>query len=232
MPERIQPKDIEQTLKHLISEAIQVSPLLANRLDEMWRWIRDKKPGQLMSKRYVIKLLVELCRDSQVWLALNTLEPVAKKAFEEEMSPTERYWYTELFPRWFNERDPKLPTWQKKLMAGEFSQKDQELIDDLCGRINRQEGSSWNSYILDLSMATDLIVSGVLAKPLCVQLTQSQDQFTADKKEKWELTLRYWQIQRGLFVSFNPMGNRNTLESRLRQESDRSPAIGYNEIEI
>jgi hypothetical protein len=232
MSERIHAKDIEQTLRRLIADAIQIEPLLANRLNEVWRWIKDKKPGQLMSKRYVMAFLDELYEDANVWLDLNTLETKEKQAYEDEMTPAERYWYTELFPKWFKERDPKLSIWQQKLMAGEYKPKDKELIADLCNRVDKQQGSSWDAYILDLSMATDLIVSAAQEKPLCIQLTTSYDQFTKDKKQKWELTLKYWSIQRGLFVNFNPMKDRAVLESRLRLESDCLPDSGYNEIEV
>jgi hypothetical protein len=232
MSERIQAKDIEQTLRHLIADAMQMSPLLANRLNEIWRWIKNKKLGQLMSKPHVMYFLDELFKDSRFWLDLNTLEPTVRQTYEKEMTPPERYWYTELFPRWFKERDPKLSIWQRKLMAGEFTQKDKELIDDLCDRVDKQQGSSWDAYILDLSMATDLIVSAVKEKPLCIQLTTLSSQLSEEKKEQWELTLRYWSIQRGLFVNFNPMKDRAVLESRLRQESDHLPDSGYNEIEV
>lgn len=232
MSERIHAKDIEQTLRRLIADAIQIEPLLANRLNEVWRWIKDKKPGQLMSKRYVMAFLDELYEDANVWLDLNTLETKEKQAYEDEMTPAERYWYTELFPKWFKEPDPKLSIWQQKLMAGEYKPKDKELIADLCNRVDKQQGSSWDAYILDLSMATDLIVSAAQEKPLCIQLTTSYDQFTKDKKQKWELTLKYWSIQRGLFVNFNPMKDRAVLESRLRLESDCLPDSGYNEIEV
>jgi hypothetical protein len=232
MPERIQAKDIEQTLRRLILDAIQIAPFLADRLQEIWRWIKDKKPGQLMSKPHVMYFLDELFKDVRFWLDLNMLELEARRVHEAEMTPTERYWYTELFPRWFKEPDPKLSIWQRKLMAGEFSQKDKALIDDLCRRVDKQGGSSWDAYILDLSMATDLIVSADQEKPLCIQLTTLSSQLSEAKKEGWEFTLQYWQIQRGLFANFNPMRDRAELESRLRLESDRLPDIGYNKIQV
>ena len=81
-------------------------------------------------------------------------------------------------------------------------------------------------------MATDLIVSGEREQPLCVQLTTLRPQLCLEKKGNWEVTLGRWQIQRGLFVSFNPMKDREMLASRVLQESDRLPASGYNEIKI
>jgi hypothetical protein len=117
-------------------------------------------------------------------------------------------------------------------MAGEFDQKDEAIINDLRDRIDQYGGSSWACYILDLSMATDLITSGSLEKPLCIQLTTLQGKFTVEKQELWEITLKSWKIQRGLFVSFNPMNDRAVLASRVLQESDRLPDSGYNEIEV
>jgi hypothetical protein len=238
MPQRIQVKDIEPELKRLIAEARPVETGLAERLDEMRRWIKTKKPGQLMSKRHVMDFLIELYVDARVWLDLKALEPDARQACIDQMTPAEQYWYTELFPRWFNEPDPKLSIWEQKLMAGEFDQEDKELIDNLCDRIDQRQGSSWAGYILDLSMATDLIASSTLKIPLSVQLTTVSSQLAVDKKARWELTLRYWKIQRALFVSFNPMrderrpvgDHRSLLESRILQESDRLPASCYTEI--
>jgi hypothetical protein len=232
MPQRIQAKDIEPELKRLIAEARPVEPGLADRLDEIRRWIKAKKPGQLMSKRHVMDFLVELYVDARVWLDLQALESRARQACVDQMTPAEQYWYTELFPRWFNEPDPKLFIWKQKLMAGEFDQEDKELIDSLCDCIDQRQGSSWACYILDLSMATDLLASGTLKTPLSVQLTTLSSQLSVDKKARWELTLRYWKIQRALFVSFNPMRDSALLESRILQESDRLPASCYTEVEV
>jgi hypothetical protein len=232
MSERISPETVNARLQVLISDAIQVSPLLAKRLDEIRRWIKDKKPGQLVSKPYVMDFLCELDRDARFWLRIQALEPDLRTIVFGRMSTSEKYWYTELFSRWINELDPKLSIWKRKLMAGEFKLEDEALVNDLRDRIDANLGNSWVCYILDLSMATDLIASGPLEKSLCVQLTTQQSQFTVEKREKWELTLKSWQIKRALFVSFNPMNNRALLASRLLQECDGLPATGYNEIDV
>jgi hypothetical protein len=224
-------EDVKSRFQTLIEDATSTAPVLTKRLHEIWRWIKDKKPGQLMSKRHVLDFLYELDRDVRVWLAIQALEPDTRQALLMTMSPAEKYWYTELFPRWINEPDPKIFEWKKKLMDGQDFD-DEELINDLRNRIDNERGSSWACYILDLSMATDLIVSGELEQPLCVQLTTLRPQLCLEKKGKWEITLGYWKIQWGLFVSFNPMKERATLVSRVLQESDRLPASGYNEIEI
>jgi hypothetical protein len=232
MSERISPETVNARLQVLISDAIQVSPLLAKRLDEIRRWIKDKKPGQLVSKPYVMDFLCELDRDARFWLRIQALEPDLRTIVFGRMSTSEKYWYTELFSRWINELDPKLSIWKRKLMAGEFKLEDEALVNDLRDRIDANLGNSWVCYILDLSMATDLIASGPLEKSLCVQLTTQQSQFTVEKREKWELTLKSWHIKRGLFVSFNPMHDRALLASRLLQECDGLPATGYNEIDV
>jgi hypothetical protein len=232
MSERISSGNVKARLQALIVDATTIAPLLAKRLDQIRRWIKDKKPGLLASKPYVMDFLHELDRDVRTWLAIQELEPDWSKDLLEQMSASEKYWYIELFPQWINEPDPKLSIWKRKLMAGEYHHDDEDLINDLRDRIDANHGSSWACYILDLSMATDLIASGSLEKPLCVQLTTQQSQYSVEKKEKWELTLRHWKIQRGLFVSFNPVNSRGVLASRLLQESDGLPARGYNEIEM
>jgi hypothetical protein len=232
MSQRISAKDIESELKSLTAEVQPISPELASRLDEMRRWIKGKKPGQLMNKRHVMDFLIELYIDTKVWLDLQTVELKARQTYIDQMPPAEKYWYTGLFPQWFNEPDPKLSIWKQKLMAGDFDQDDKDLIDDLCDRIEARQGSAWNCYILDLSMATDLVVSSAFKIPLGVQLTTLSSQYSVEKKVQWELTLRYWQVQRALFVSFNPSRERALLAERLLQESDRLPASCYTEIEI
>jgi hypothetical protein len=108
MSQQIPAKDIESELERLTAEVKSISPELASRLDEMRRWIKGKKPGQLMNKRHVMDFLIELYVDAKVWLDLQIVEPDARQAYIDEMPPAERYWYTELFPQWFNEPDPKL----------------------------------------------------------------------------------------------------------------------------
>jgi hypothetical protein len=231
MLEPISYRDVKSKLQALIVDATSTAPVLTKRLNEIWRWIKDKKPGQLMSKRHVMDFLYELDRDARVWLAIRALDPDTRQALLRTMPPAEKYWYAELFPKWIHEPDPKIFVWKQKLMAGQDFD-DEELINDLRNRIDNECGSSWACYILDLSMATDLIVSGELEQPLCVQLTTLRPQLCLEKKGNWEVTLGRWQIQRGLFVSFNPMKDCEMLASRVLQESDRLPASGYNEIEI
>ena len=66
MPQRISAQNIEQELKNLIADATPIEPGLAQRLDDMRRWIKAKKPGQLISKRYVMDFLIELSVDARI----------------------------------------------------------------------------------------------------------------------------------------------------------------------
>ncbi|MDB9510462.1 hypothetical protein PN499_04615 [Kamptonema animale CS-326] len=79
-------------------------------------------------------------------------------------------------------------------------------------------------------MATDLVVAGNKNISLCVQLTQTHVNQWVDKRKKWEDTLDYWGIQRGLIISYNP-SNLNTafLASAIVEKADTLPDISYNE---
>ena len=53
-------------------------------------------------------------------------------------------------------------------------------------------------------MATDLVTSGHLVNPLCVQITSIADESSLKNKiGKWKKTLGDWEIERALFVSIN-----------------------------
>lgn len=198
------PEEIRFELNMLIKEAQSVAPKLSERLDEMRRWIGQKKAGLLIRKRQVMQLLAELVDDATFWLALQSLSEEDTEAELAQLSLSERYWYEYLFPAWFNENDPKLPNWKKKLMADEFGASDAAFIEQVCLEIEKGSGDTVNPYIADLSMATDLIASRTKKLVLCVQLTTVRDSLAVDKQRDWETTLRHWGIQRGLFLSFNP----------------------------
>jgi hypothetical protein len=155
--------------------------------------------------------LRELIEDVETWLALAELNNSDRATALSLLTPSERYWLTELFPRWFARPDSKLSTWKKELMAGNFESKDRRVLNILSDRVKRGGGSITLRYICDFSMATDLIVSGVLEKPLCVQLTITNKYLLDDKKDNWKNTLIYWQIVRAIFISYNP-GNKKGSE--------------------
>ena len=213
MVEKLQAKDINPKLNSLIKEAESISNALALRLRQVRSWVKNTKPGSLMKKKELLFFLIELIKDVEFWLDLAQLEEEEYQLFINELNPTDRYWYTILFPRWFREYDPKFSTWKKKLMAGEFQAKDGKLLKQVSDNIKKRGGSVLLRNISDLSMATDLIVSDIGDKPLCVQLTVTNDSLLDTKKANWKTTVRQWKIERALFLSYNPVDKtRSELE--------------------
>ncbi|MBN3951788.1 MAG: hypothetical protein V7K14_01355 [Nostoc sp.] len=200
----MQAKEIKEKLKSLIEQASSIDQNLARRLDEINRWVKNIKPGSLTAKPFVVAFLLEVITDSTIWLIIKSLpSEEEQKAKFEQMTPIERYWYAYLFPRWFNASDSKFYIWKQKLMAGEFNQLDDDIIKLIAQDIVSREGSFWQRYIADLSMATDLIVSRN-NEPLCIQVTSLSEEFNYQKYQAWQNTLRSWEIERGLFLSYNP----------------------------
>ncbi|MEH1842493.1 MAG: hypothetical protein V7L20_28125 [Nostoc sp.] len=78
-----------------------------------------------------------------------------------------------MLSNWLSKEDPKFFYWIEKLLLEEYKGNDQNLIIGLTQKINaRSDGSASHRYILDLSMATDLLVSHVPSQlqPVFVQL--------------------------------------------------------------
>ncbi|MBD2185026.1 hypothetical protein H6S82_08970 [Planktothrix sp. FACHB-1355] len=201
----MQGKQIKHELDSLIRAASSVDPCLAKKLDEINRWIKDVKPGSVTAKKFLTAFLLQLIADARVWLSIKALAETADRelAFE-QMTPTEKYWYTDLFAKWLNENDPKFYIWRQKLMAEEFNQPDAKIIQSLAEHIIQRGGTVWHCYIADLSMATDLIVSYRQKVPLCLQVTSLGEEFSQEKYDSWKNTLEMWEIDRGLFLSYNP----------------------------
>ncbi len=201
----MQAKEIKDKLKSLTLQASSVDHDLARRLDEINRWVKNTKPGSLTAKPFVIAFLLEVITDSTIWLIIKSLpSEEEQKAKFDLMTPIERYWYGYLFPRWINASDSKFYIWKQKLMAGEFNQVDDDIIKSIAQDIVSREGSFWQRYIADLSMATDLIVSSRNNQPLCIQVTSVSEELNHQKYQAWQNTLRSWEIERGLFLSYNP----------------------------
>lgn len=202
----MQAKEIKNKLKSLIEQASSIDPDLARRLDEINRWVKNIKLGTLTAKPFVLAFLLEVITDSTIWLIIKSLpSEEEQKAKFEQMTPNERYWYGYLFPRWINASDSKFYIWKQKLMAGEFNQIDDDIIRSIAQDVVQREGSFWQRYIADLSMATDLIVSSHNNnKPLCIQVTSVSEELNQQKYQAWQNTLRSWEIERGLFLSYNP----------------------------
>ncbi|MFN6513071.1 MAG: hypothetical protein RMY29_001050 [Nostoc sp. CreGUA01] len=201
----MQAKEIKDRLKSLIEQADSIDPNLARRLNEINRWVKNIKPGSLTAKPFVLAFLLEVITDSTIWLIIKSSpSQEAQKAKFEQMTPIERYWYGYLFPKWINANDSKFYIWKQKLMAGEFDRGDDDIIRNIAQDVVQREGSFWQRYIADLSMATDLIVSNRHNQPLCIQVTSVSEELNQQKYQAWQNTLRSWEIERGLFLSYNP----------------------------
>lgn len=229
--QRISPQEARQRLEQLTKQA---EPKLAQKLIALAKWIENKKDGLLMSKPYVLDLLTEVILDVQLWLALNSISPQQRQYFyeSENFSVTERYWFDVLFPRWINDQDPKFPSWKREVMNGNFKREDEEILKNIFRELTKRGGTCLWRHLLDLSMATDLLTSGQCDKSLCVQLTTISEIHLKDKQEGWENTLEYWQIKRGLLISYNP--RQNSLVPRIvtviLTHSDQATTSGYNVI--
>jgi FAD/FMN-containing dehydrogenase len=222
----LQGKDVQEKPRSLLQEATTIDPALAKRLDEINRWVKDLKPGKLTTKRAVMAFLLEVITDATLWLILKAQLLEEQRVALLQLSPPQRYWYSELFPRWLEENDPKFYLWRQKLMAGAFSAADEKVIQAVAKAVNQQEGEFWRRYIADLSMATDLIVSHRQQQSLSTQITSLSDEYSQQKYADWKTTLQSWRIERGLFISYNPgmpdyiqqlallaLGSSDTLES-------------------
>jgi hypothetical protein len=207
----LQAKDIKDKLKSLIEQASVIDHNLERRLNAINRWVKDIKPGSLTAKPFVLAFLLEVITDSTVWLAIQSLHSEAERTAKfAQMTANERYWYGYLFPKWINASDSKFYIWKKKLMAGVFNQVDGDIIRAIAQDVVRREGSVWQRYIADLSMATDLIISNHQDKPLCIQITSVAEEFNRQKYQDWQNALQLWEIERGLFLSYNP-GDHNFI---------------------
>ncbi|BAY14335.1 hypothetical protein NIES2109_43250 [Nostoc sp. HK-01] len=201
----MQAKEIKEQLQSLIEQSSSIDPNLAKKLDEINRWVKDIKLGSLTAKPFVLAFLLEVITDSTIWLLIKSLPSAAEQQAKlAQMTPNERYWYGYLFPKWINATDSKFYIWKQKLMSGEFNQVDDDIIKSIAQDIVSREGSFWQRYIADLSMATDLIVSSRNNQPLCIQVTSVSEELSNQKYHDWKNTLNLWEIERGLFVSYNP----------------------------
>jgi hypothetical protein len=224
---KISPQEVKPTFQRLISEAEMLEPALAGRLKEIYGWIKKKPSGLVMRKKVLLNFLTEIIFDAGLWLGFRGLSFEEQEIGRNELSAVEQYWYFELFPRWFNEPDPKLDKWKGKILQDGCKQDDEAQLGQLAASVEFCGGQAYQKLILDFSMATDLIVSGSLEQPLCVQLTISAQTNTEDKVCLWRDTINYWSMRRALFLSFHPCGqykDSRTLASLLtpRREVPRS----------
>ena len=139
----MEPKEIKDSLKDLIVEARPLYPKLADKLENLQRWIKKKKDGQLRNKKYVTSVLYQLIKDVKFYLLINKMPTdVKKKILKNSLGRSEQYWYETLFPQWFTKEDKYLPTWKGKLMADKFTDEDQEYREKLINLIAQQKGAT------------------------------------------------------------------------------------------
>jgi hypothetical protein len=206
MPNRINANQIKTEFDSVIAHADTIEPQLAERLRQFSRWIKNTKPGSLTKKRDVLNLLIEIMQDAKIWLELKDFNSEEKLEYHRkaESTPPEIYWYETLFPMWFSNLDSKLTIWTKKLMAGEFANSDKSEISSFADKFDELGVLIFYRYILDLSMATDFLVSGSSKRSLAVQLTRTNPKMLDEKQKNWKETLIYWDIKRGVLFSQSP----------------------------
>mgnify|MGYP000420890168 CR=1 FL=1 len=206
MSNRIDASKIKAKFDSVIADADITEPKLAARLRQLSRWIKNTKPGSLTKKKLVLDLLIEVLQDAEIWLQVKNLNNEEKIIYnlEAELTPSELYWYETLFPIWFKTPDLKLAIWTRKLMAEEFPNTDSADILGFGKEFENLTAPAFYRYILDLSMATDILVSSSSSRPLAVQLTKSNPKVLFAKQVNWKKTLIYWSIRRGVLFSQSP----------------------------
>lgn len=231
----MQASDIKPKLKELYESAGSVEERgLARRLAQIGRWIKKKPPKTIERKQRVKKFLEEFLADAEIWIEFKRIAlPEEKRIYLNRVTPAKQYWLCYLFPKWLEKSDEKFDIWRKELMAADGEAEDDKVISSISDEIRKQERqrpSVCQRTIADLSMATDLIVSGSKYRPLCVQLTTVSDKYNPGKYEKWKETLLDWDIERGLFASYNPGKEKfiTRLANIILWDSDNIKAGSYS----
>ncbi|WP_225896498.1 hypothetical protein [Amazonocrinis nigriterrae] len=156
--------EIKPRLQRLKREALKIEPKLVVRINTIGATLSKFKDELLDKKQFLIEFINEFYYDIQTYLydikpRLNlSQEEITKFLKEKNLSVTEWYWYSEILPMWFSLQDPKFSNWIEKLLLEQYTGNDQALISALTQKINaKSDGSASHRYILDLSMATDLL---------------------------------------------------------------------------
>ncbi len=226
---------IQQKLKSVIEQASLIDTPLEKRSSQIYSWVKNLKPGSLIAKPHVVLFLKEFILDAEIWLDIKYLvSQDEQNAYLTVMTPTEKYWYCELFSKWLSENDQRFLIWRRKLMSGEFRQEDGTLINDVVNLTKQLDGTIIKRYIADLSMATDIIASSTQKQSLCIQLTSMSEEFSEQKSNDWEKTLIFWGIERGLFLSYNPGINNfvNQIATTVVDKSDNIPIGSYLKLNL
>jgi hypothetical protein len=224
---------IKPKLEELRLSAHDVDMALFKKLENELRRVRDKNSGYIQSKKYLLDYLLELTKDIELYLALKKLDLEDRTALVQKLSRPELFWFQELFPRWIESKnDEKYLIWRPKLPS-KVPRDDEIFIKLLNKKIEEIGGECLWRHIIDFSMATDLIVchrTDILSFPLCVQLTVSKE--ITEKKRTWEITLRRWNIERGLFISLKPSKDDVKLEQIARTILNRTYVSKCRHYEI
>jgi hypothetical protein len=80
-------------------------------------------------------------------------------------------WYSYLFPKWLEEEDLNFEKSKQKLMAGEFKHSQTQVLTAVAKEIKQYRGDLWKSYIANLVITIDIIVSSRLKQHLCIRVT-------------------------------------------------------------
>ena len=194
------------TLLALLEEAEEnEDDALANKIDKISGWIEDCKTGLLTAKKLVGDFLRQFIADVWTYLDINySSDEQLKAELLSDMTDADKYWYEQVFPAWLAKEDDKLSIWENKIMHGS-SGADNDYLEQLAQAFeDRQDVAYLMRYIADFSMATDMIVSYHRQRACSLQLTTMQLKYCDEKIQKWQDNLQYWQIDRGIFVSFDP----------------------------
>lgn len=243
---KLQASEIKLRLRKLKKDALYLEPKLAKRINEIGTTLLSYKDELIDKKLFLIKFLNEFYYDIQTYLydikPIVNLSPeeIEKFWLQNNLSVTEYFWYSFVLPKWLSQEDPKFAYWIEKLIEEEYTGSDEDLIIALTKTINaRVDASASHRYILDLSMATDLLVSHVpsILEPVFVQLTgisylwdgQKNPDFLK-KQQKWSHRISIWGIKRALMVAHDAKIHLSESLVRLadaiiRESSDRSSSF-------
>ncbi len=226
-------KDLYSTLQALQQQAQEIDPFLANKIQKILNWIKDYKIGLLQSKRYVCYFLRQFIQDSRIHIALNSVSNEEERtSFLEYLNCAERYWYEEMFPSWLKKEDTKFRIWKQKLNEG-LEESDNKYLQNFHKSINsKPDSDSLSKYIADFSMATDIIVSYSNQKVCCIQLTTSKFKHCGQKVQNWEDTLKYWDINKGIFVSFSPNQEVERVVNQILWKANNLKDPEYSKLEL
>ena len=232
--QKIDTDEFEAILKALKEEALDIDIYLANRIGEILKWIHPYKSGSLLSKKFVVTFLKQFIVDSEIHLGLHGGSKKEKSALLAKLAgnQSQKYWYVEIFPKWLRKKDHKISIWKNKLMEEKYAADDRYIKEFVSVVRKNKGGSCFRRYVADLSMATDIVLSYRQQKACCVQLTKSKIENCGDKLEKWEEALEYWEITKGIFVSFDPTEDYTRIVNQILWKTDNLHNGEYSRLEL